>query len=234
MKIITCCLAGVLFCGFSGNSHAECTSYSENYGEVAELSVHHATTGSDQTGVYFNLRGGLSNALNGNAYYMFRPGGKASKQATYQSMYDLLVKAAENDWTVKVMTLNCEYNQELNATKVASILVGIPDKQGEAFCTAAESDARTITADIADYFAIPSHTTLGTTPIVLDPAGGPPASGGVEDMTFHALSGSNTAVIEGDIRNMTIKVSDNSGRCPVEYQEAHDGWNGTGVYTITM
>jgi hypothetical protein len=172
--------------------------------------------------------------LNGNDYYMFRPGRKAAKRATYQSMYDLLVEAAENDWTVKVMTLDCKYNESLNATRVSSVLVGITDKEGEAFCRAAESDARSIAGSIADYFAIPVHTTLGTTPIILNPAGGTPVSGGTSEMSFSALSGNNTALIEGDVSEIAIKVSDGSGRCPIKYQETHTGWNGEGVYTKNM
>ncbi len=31
--------------------------------------------------------------------------------------------------------------------------------RNKAFCSAAESDAKSIAADIADYFAIPAHTT---------------------------------------------------------------------------
>ncbi|CAK8710465.1 hypothetical protein GKODMF_00305 [Candidatus Electrothrix gigas] len=66
-------------------------------------------------------------------------------------------------------------------------------------------------ASIADYFAIPSHITLGTTPIVLNPVGGPPESGGAADMTFPALSEDNTARIKGDFSEIIIEVSDNSG-----------------------
>jgi hypothetical protein len=101
-------------------------------------------------------------------------------------------------------------------------------------CAAAERDAMRIAADLADYFAIPTHTTLGTTPIGLGSAGGPPISGGVEGMTFSALSGTNTAVINGNVSDIIIEVSDNSGRCSVEYQDGHAGWNGEGVYTKTM
>ncbi|MCI5192741.1 MAG: hypothetical protein D3915_06385 [Candidatus Electrothrix sp. AU1_5] len=101
-------------------------------------------------------------------------------------------------------------------------------------CKAAESDANSIAASIADYFAIPSHITLGTTPIVLNPVGGPPESGGAADMTFPALSEDNTARIKGDFSEIIIEVSDNSGRCPIEYQDAHPNWNGAGVYTKSM
>lgn len=100
-------------------------------------------------------------------------------------------------------------------------------------CKAAESDANAIAASLGDYFAIPIHTTLGA-PIVLDPAGGAPESGGVSDMTFPALSENNTAVIEGKegfSDSIIIKVSDNSGHCPIEYQAAHPDWNGLGVYS---
>lgn len=112
--------------------------------------------------------------------------------------------------------------------------VPVCSSPGKRACTAAESDATMIAAEIADYFAIPTHITLGTTPIVLGSAGGPPISGGVSDMTFHALTGSNTAEISGSVSKIVIKVSDGGGHCPVEYQNAHAGWNGAGVYTKTM
>jgi hypothetical protein len=102
-------------------------------------------------------------------------------------------------------------------------------------CKAVENDARAIAGAIADYFAVPSHDTLGDNmPIIIGSAGGPPISGGVSDMTFPALTGNNTAEISGDVTEIIIKVSDNSGRCPVEYQDSHAGWNGAGVYTKTM
>ncbi|MDU9047836.1 MAG: hypothetical protein Q3M30_03230 [Candidatus Electrothrix sp. Rat3] len=101
-------------------------------------------------------------------------------------------------------------------------------------CKAAESDAHLIAASLADYFAIPTHMTLGTMPIVLNPAGGSPESGGAADMTFPALSEDNTALIKGDISKIIIEVSDASDRCPVEYQDAHADWNGAGIHTRTL
>lgn len=122
------------------------------------------------------------------------------------------------------------------------------DEKDEEFCKAAETDAKAIAFSFVDYFAIPTHITFGTAPAVLSSAGGPPESGGVSDITFPALSGNNTAVIDGnfdDFSEINIRVSDGSGRCSKEYQDAHaswknddtgvhGGWNGAGVYTITL
>ena len=75
-------------------------------------------------------------------------------------------------------------------------------------CKDAESDAESIAGDLADYFAVPSHTTLGTTPIIIGSAGGSPESGGEPDMDFSPLTGTNTARILGDVSDIIIDRND--------------------------
>lgn len=98
--------------------------------------------------------------------------------------------------------------------------------RNKAFCSAAESDANAVAADIADYFSIPSHTLITT-----DDIG--------ENI---GVSGGNTRTIAttDPSVNITITVTDLSGRCPTEYQNAMNKtasptgyWSG-GVYTKLM
>lgn len=87
--------------------------------------------------------------------------------------------------------------------------------RNKAFCTAAESDAKSISAEIADYFSIPVHTTIATGDVGYSP------------------SGTNTFTISttDPIENITISVTDGSGRCPTDYQASVSGWDGSNVYT---
>jgi prepilin-type N-terminal cleavage/methylation domain-containing protein len=91
--------------------------------------------------------------------------------------------------------------------------------RNKAFCSAAENDANSIAAALADYFAIPSHTGLPGTPALLSVKMSGPA-GSV-----------NTATITGN-PNITISiiVTDVSTRCPTDYQAANTEW-AAGVYT---
>jgi prepilin-type N-terminal cleavage/methylation domain-containing protein len=97
--------------------------------------------------------------------------------------------------------------------------------RNKAFCSRAETDANNISADIADYFAIPTNVSL---------------AGGMGSLGNPQLSGTNSATVTaGDPNvNITITVTDGSGRCPADYQAAvtqaasPDGWwDGAGVYT---
>jgi prepilin-type N-terminal cleavage/methylation domain-containing protein len=94
--------------------------------------------------------------------------------------------------------------------------------RNKAFCSAAESDANSVASDIADYFAIPSHTDVVTA-----------------DVTYQA-SGTNTfSIVAGDPSvAITITVTDGSSRCPVEYQEPSTDWGGInnspGIYTKVL
>jgi len=92
--------------------------------------------------------------------------------------------------------------------------------RNKAFCSSAESDAKSVAAAIADYFAIPTRVN---TPVA-----------GV-DITYDA-SGDNTYTIAGadPSINITITVTDASDRCPDDYQANVDGWDGANVYTQIM
>jgi len=89
--------------------------------------------------------------------------------------------------------------------------------RNKAFCSAAETDASSVAAGIADYFSIPSHTAIATTDIGYSPSG---------NNTFTI-----TAADPSD--SITITVTDASGRCPTDYQTASSQWNNS-VYTVTM
>ena len=90
--------------------------------------------------------------------------------------------------------------------------------RNKAFCSQAESDAKSIAADIADYFAIPTHTAIATADV------------------GYAASGNNSfTVTSADASvSITITVTDGSGRCPVEYQNAVTGWDSAGVFTEVL
>ena len=76
--------------------------------------------------------------------------------------------------------------------------------RNKAFCSAAESDAKSIAGTIADYFAIPTHTALDN----------------ATAQTLYTASGSNsfTVTAADPSVNITITVTDGSGRCPADYQ----------------
>jgi type IV pilus assembly protein PilA len=98
--------------------------------------------------------------------------------------------------------------------------------RNKAFCSAAESDANAIASDIADYFSIPTHTLIATADIG----------------TNIGNSGGNTRTITttDPSDNITITVTDVSGRCPDEYQNAMNatsnptGYWSNGVYFKLM
>lgn len=97
--------------------------------------------------------------------------------------------------------------------------------RNKAFCSAAESDANSIAADISDYFSIPSHTRMATGDLG----------------TSIGKSGSNTRNIymSDPSVNITISVTDGSGRCPAEYRNAKTStsnpsgyWSGSVYYQL--
>jgi prepilin-type N-terminal cleavage/methylation domain-containing protein len=97
----------------------------------------------------------------------------------------------------------------------------------KAFCSSAESDARSIAAALADYYAIPTHTAAVTGDIGTNDTN-------TAGMVHSPLSGENTGNITGDVDSLVITITDGSGRCPTDYQAAVDDWNGSGVFTKTM
>jgi len=97
--------------------------------------------------------------------------------------------------------------------------------RNKTFCSRAEKDANGVAAAVADYFAIPSHVN---TPTVAQ-------LNNTNSYTFSGRGGSiNTGTVVGAFPNLniTITVTDGSGRCPTEYQTAQaavpansvDGW----------
>ena len=80
--------------------------------------------------------------------------------------------------------------------------------RNKTFCSATESDANAIASAIADYFAIPSNTTLNNTANLKVSAN---------------LSNNNTWTVNAaDPDNISIDVEDVTDRCPQDYQDAMD------------
>jgi prepilin-type N-terminal cleavage/methylation domain-containing protein len=105
--------------------------------------------------------------------------------------------------------------------------------RNKSFCSAAESDANAIAAGIADYFSVPSITTV--------PVQGPitvidfttAAVAKTVSMSFRGTANVNTGEIisaSGDPSDgITIEVVDVSGRCPDDYTTPSEDWGGVGV-----
>jgi prepilin-type N-terminal cleavage/methylation domain-containing protein len=110
--------------------------------------------------------------------------------------------------------------------------------RNKSFCTAAESDAQSMAAAIANYFSSAYRISTPT----------------VDGESIHlGIRGSgpddnrNTFAVEGaePNDNITIQVTDASGRCPSDYRDANsaassdsgEGWStgdGNGVFTIFL
>ncbi len=86
--------------------------------------------------------------------------------------------------------------------------------RNKAYCSTAEANASAIAGEIADYFAIPSNTSITT-----DNLG---SISGI-DNTWSILSADPNT-------NITITVTDDSGSCPDDYQAASTNWT-SNVYT---
>jgi type IV pilus assembly protein PilA len=103
--------------------------------------------------------------------------------------------------------------------------------RNKAYCSRAESDANAVAAAIADYFAVPSHTTYPDP----DPTVDTPQGLGL------TLSGSgasaNTGTIEGPTNSITITVTDGSTNCPTNYRDSNPEWSNDaagGIFTKIM
>ena len=106
--------------------------------------------------------------------------------------------------------------------------------RNKSFCSRAESDANGITAAIADYFSIPNWVNT--------PAGDV-TTGNLNNGAGYTMSGQGGSINTGTVTgadptlNITIDVTDGSGRCPTEFQAANpvgagiDGWDGAYVYS---
>ena len=103
--------------------------------------------------------------------------------------------------------------------------------RNQAFCSAAESDAQSISSRIADYFSIAARTNLPS----LDDLGGEDTLSGENDATIGAAGDDDPN------RTITITVTDGSGRCPDDYQAANDSdanprsyWDEENDYIMTI
>ena len=83
--------------------------------------------------------------------------------------------------------------------------------RNKSYCSAAESDANSVAATLADYFAIPENTSL-------------PTPGEVSIYLDYQLSnkgGQNTVDVTGDPNGtISIIVTDGSSRCDTAYKSA--------------
>jgi prepilin-type N-terminal cleavage/methylation domain-containing protein len=81
--------------------------------------------------------------------------------------------------------------------------------RNSSFCSKAESDAQYVSSEVADYYAIPTRTEC------LSP----------DDIMIDEISPNGIAIsCPGDDPNesVIITITDTSGRCPDEYQNAND------------
>ncbi|MCI5157964.1 MAG: type II secretion system protein [Candidatus Electrothrix sp. AUS1_2] len=104
----------------------------------------------------------------------------------------------------------------------------------KAFCSSAEADANAMAATLADYFAIPSHTSMGSLSASNLKAGVTQING----IPVAKLTGQNTGSLSGGVSAIIIQITDGSGRCPTDYRKANSAeWTtstGKGTYTKRM
>ena len=97
-------------------------------------------------------------------------------------------------------------------TAIISILmaIAIPNYisyRNKAYCSQAENDANNVKGAIAGYFGVPSHFAL-------------------PDISDLKINVNNPVEISGDSNTtITIIVTDRSGKCPKDYQNAMEGWD---------
>jgi len=106
--------------------------------------------------------------------------------------------------------------------------------RNKAFCSAAESDAQSIGAALADYFAIPTNQSFAD----VTAAETITISGQTYDM-----SGTNTVAVDealdGTTGNTTYRISvvDKANRCPIDYRAGNKKWSqgaGPATYAYTL
>ncbi len=101
--------------------------------------------------------------------------------------------------------------------------------RNKAYCSAAEKDANTVAAGIAEYFSIPANRTVSE-----DALTGTNATNTI--YVPAELSNQNTWVLDiPDINNIWIIVTDVSERCPEDYRTAQSPTqNRTGYWDVDM
>ena len=90
--------------------------------------------------------------------------------------------------------------------------------RNKSYCSRTESDANNIASALADYYAIPGHSSLVTDLSVLGAK----------------VTGNNHATITGTTDSITITVIDGSGNCPPDYQNSQSTEWDSNVYTKLM
>ena len=90
--------------------------------------------------------------------------------------------------------------------------------RNKSYCSRTESDANNIASALADYYAIPGHSSLVTDLSVLGAK----------------VTGNNHATIPGSTDSITITVTDGSGNCPPDYQNSQSTEWDSNVYTKLM
>ena len=96
--------------------------------------------------------------------------------------------------------------------------------RNKSFCSRAESDANGLANAVADYFAIPTHVDTPSVAVLNNHNG--------YDFSGSGATQNTGTVVGGDPSiNITITVTDKTGRCPDEYQDALAEWQTQDVYT---
>ena len=106
--------------------------------------------------------------------------------------------------------------------------------RNKTYCSAAESDANSISAGLADYFSIPSNTSVSKSSLESDANGKVYVGATLSNLNTWALNAT-------DPDNIIITVTDVPDRCPADYEAAMTAaknprgyWNGTGAYIKSM
>ncbi|MFZ5572406.1 MAG: prepilin-type N-terminal cleavage/methylation domain-containing protein [Thermodesulfobacteriota bacterium] len=101
--------------------------------------------------------------------------------------------------------------------------------RNKAFCSAAESDVRSISAGLGDYFSIAEHATLPTQAAVSEIILAYGNNNFSVRLSRFGQATANTGTVSGTVDNIYITVTDGSGRCPADYRLVNrNTWTGEG------